>query len=99
VPSGQEVVLAFPAAASINGSVVWASGQAASGASVTVLGDDLLVFITNADRDGRFTVQVPAGDTRKLRIWASGIDGATRGGASREVSLQDRDVRIELKPN
>jgi RNA polymerase sigma-70 factor (ECF subfamily) len=99
VPSGQEVVLAFPAAASISGSVVWASGQAASGASVTVLGDDLLVFMTNADRDGRFTVQVPAGDTRKLRIDAFGVDGATRGGATREVSLQDRDVRIELKPN
>jgi hypothetical protein len=103
VPSGQEVVLAFPAGIAISGSVFFANGQAASGSSVTVVGVDtvvdMLVFMTNADRDGRFTVQVPVGDTRKLRIWASCVSGAMRGGASRDITPQDRDLRIELKPN
>jgi hypothetical protein len=97
VPQGQEVVLKIPSAVTLTGVAVWSSGEPASDASVSVRRGDVMVFFTSADRDGRFTVQLPADDAGSFRLTVAGMSGKATVTAESDVGIGDRDLRVALK--
>jgi hypothetical protein len=63
-----------------------------------VLADDMLVFHANADREGRFVVQVPTDDPRAFRVETFAFDAKKRRvTSSMPVTPSDRDLRLELR--
>lgn len=96
-PNGQEVVLKCPQGVTVTGSAVWSNGGAVEGASAIASWGSSGNFFTTVDRDGRFTVQVPAGEPGPFRLQIDARNGAGFVRAEREFTAADRDVRVEVK--
>jgi len=94
VPNGQEIALKYPASTTVTGMAALVSGGVEPNVSVMVYRGDFVIYMTRTDRDGRFSVQIPTDDAGPFRIAVSGM----KSSGEREVTLQDREVRIELKP-
>ncbi len=97
VPSGQEVVLRCPEAIAVRGTAVWSSGEAVAGALAEASWGGSTTYLTRTDRDGRFAVQVPAGESGPFRLKFESFDGKTSLTAERDFTSTEHELRVELK--
>jgi protocatechuate 3,4-dioxygenase beta subunit len=96
VPAGQEVMLAFRAAATISGVVLMPDGTPAVGANIEIRQSNRLRYHYHSDHQGSFTAAVAADEPGPWTVHAE-LRGKGLKGRAKEVCTGAAGLRIQLK--